>query len=145
MKVIEMKNRALLVGLAALLLVTLAYSSRSTAASTTSPVVKATQNAALDFELVNATGYDIKELYIGESGTGEWDKEDEISEGKIFKNGTELKIEFHPKEKHEKWDLMVSWADGSGKVEWLNLKLTEITKITLHYDHATNKTSATVE
>jgi hypothetical protein len=144
MKVHEMRNRALTIGLAVMLLAILTYSPRATTASKTSPVAITAQNAELDFDLVNATGYDIKELYIGPSGTGDWDKSDEILKGKVLKDGELWKIKFHPKATAEKWDMMVTWADGSGKVEWLNLKLTEIDKITLKYNKATDKTTAVI-
>ncbi len=145
MKHIGMKNRLLAVGLTALLFTILAYSSRGTSASATSPAVKTAQNEELDFTLMNATGYDIKAVYIGASGTGDWDKTDEILHGKILKNGADLKIKFDPKEKHEKWDLMVAWTDDYKNVEWLNLNLTKIDKVTLLYDREKDKTWAKVE
>lgn len=142
MKTLEMKNRALTVSLTVLMVVILAYSSSGTAASTASPVVDPAQNEALDFTLVNQTGYTIKALYIGASGTGDWTKEDEVLKGKTFAPGTELPIEFHPKATAEKWDIMVTWADGSGSEEWTNLDLTEITKLTLVYNAEKDETSA---
>jgi hypothetical protein len=145
MNPLEMKNKALTVGLAVLLFTILAHSSSGTTASTASPMVNAAQNAALDFNLVNKTGYSIKALYIGASGTGDWTKEDEVLKGRTFANGQSLDIEFNPRAKAEKWDIMVTWADGSGSEEWLNLKLTEITKVTLVYDKDADKTSAIIE
>ena len=173
-----MKGKALIVGLAALLLPVIACSSggtsntnststtSTTTSTTTSPAPASTSAASpatnsapatspasntsqsnpdLDFTLVNGTGYDIKEVYVGASGTGEWDKSDEVLKGRTFRNGDQLEIKFHPKAKAEKWDLMVAWADGTGKEQWLNLKLTEISKITLKYDKAADKTTAVVE
>ena len=141
MKPPRMKNRALTIGLALLALVVLAYSSSRTSASTALPVGNAAQNEALDFTLVNQTGYSIKALYIGASGTGDWTKEDEILKGRVFKPGTEMPIEFHPKATAELWDIMVTWADGSGSEEWTNLNLTEITKLTLVYNAEKDETS----
>ena len=109
------------------------------------PAIDAPQNPELDFTIVNKSGYDIKALYIGASGTGDWDKEDEILKGKPFPNNKEYKIEFKPKVKAEKWDIMVTWADGSGSEEWLNLDLTEIDKVTLRYDKDKDKTWAIIE
>lgn len=145
MKVIEMKNKALMVCLAALLLTGLAYSSRKISASTTSPVVKVAQNPDLDFTLVNGTGYDIKGIYISPTSKKDWDKSDEILKGRMFKNGDKLDIKFHPKATAEKWDIMVEWTDGSDNDEWDGLKLTEINKITLKYDKKSDKTSAIIE
>jgi hypothetical protein len=107
--------------------------------------VSAAQNAELDFTIVNKTGYDIKALYIGATGTGDWTKDDEVLHGKTFKNGAALKIEFHPKAKAAKWDIMVAWADGSGNEEWEGLNLTQIEKLTLVYDEGKDVTSAIIE
>jgi hypothetical protein len=115
------------------------------ASNSSTPVVTSLQNAALDFTIVNKTGYDIKALYIGASGTGDWTKEDEVLKGRTFKDGESYDIEFNPRAKAEKWDIMVTWADDSGSEEWLNLKLTEITKVTLIYDKANDTTRAIIE
>ena len=130
---------------AAVLCLTLVGPTGSSAkiSNTLAPVVA--QNPELDFTIVNKTGYDIKGLYIGASGTGDWTKEDEVLKGRSFTNGKALDIKFSPKAKAEKWDIMVKWADDSGTVEWLNLKLTEITKVTLVYDKEKDKTSAIIE
>jgi len=40
---------------------------------------------------------------------------------------------------------MVTWADGSGSEEWVNLNLTEIDKVTLRYDKDKDKTWAIIE
>jgi hypothetical protein len=122
---------------------TASYSAKSRNSFT--PGTSAAQNPELDFTLVNKTGYDIKALYIGASGTGDWTKEDEVLKGRAFKNGASYDIKFSPKTKAEKWDIMVDWADGSGKEEWLNLKLTEIEKVTLIYDKEKDVTKAIIE
>ena len=109
------------------------------------PVVGQPQNPELDFTIVNKTGYDVKALYIGASGTGDWTKDDEVLKGRAFPNGKSYDIKFSPRAKAEKWDIMVDWADGSGKEEWLNLKLTEITKVTLIYDKEKDQTKAIIE
>ena len=102
-------------------------------------------NPDLDFTLINKTGYDLKEVFVGKSGTGEWAKEDEILKGKNFANGNTLEVKFNPKATAEYWDVKVTWADGSGGEEWTKLKLTEIEKITLVYDKAKDETSAITE
>jgi hypothetical protein len=117
------------------------------ASNTTAPAAPntpASTNADLDFTLVNKTGYSIKEIYVGASGTGNWAKEDELLKGREFGDGIQVPIKFNPKETAEKWDLKVTWSDGSGSVEWLNLKLTEIDKLTLVYDKEKDETSAVI-
>jgi hypothetical protein len=109
------------------------------------PVIAPSQNPELDFIIVNKTGYDIKALYIGATGTGDWTKDDEVLKGKPFANGKSYDIKFSPRAKAAKWDIMVTWADGSGSEEWLNLKLTEIEKVTLIYDKEKDQTKAIIE
>jgi hypothetical protein len=125
------------------LVVTSSYSAKLSNSFT--PGVAPSQNPELDFTIVNKTGYAIKALYIGASGTGDWTKEDEVLKGRAFPDGKSYDIKFSPKAKAEKWDIMVSWSDGSGDTEWLNLKLTEIEKVTLVYDKAKDKATAIIE
>jgi hypothetical protein len=109
------------------------------------PVIADTQNPELDFTLVNKTGYAIRALYIGATGTGDWVKEDEVLKGRPFPDGKSYDIKFSPRNKAEKWDIMVTWADGDGSEEWLGLKLTEIEKVTLVYDKEKDQTKAIIE
>ena len=125
------------------LVVTSSYSAKPGKSSTS--VVSTAQNPELDFTIVNKTGYDIKALSIGASGTGDWTKDDEVLKGRSFKNGASYDIKFSPRSKTPKWDIMVTWADGSGSEEWLNLKLAEIEKVTLIYDKAKDETRAIIE
>ena len=99
-------------------------------------------NDTLDFKLVNKTGYGIKEIYIAPSASTDWG--DTII-SKPMENGDELSITFDPKEKAEHWDIRIVWVDEGADVVWKKCKLSEISKITLHYDRDTDETSATVE
>lgn len=125
------------------LVVTSSYSAKPDNSFT--PVTAPSQNPELDFTIVNKTGYDIKALYIGATGTGDWTKDDEVLKGKAFKNNQSYDIKFSPRAKAAKWDIMVTWADGDGSEEWLNLKLTEIEKVTLVYDKEKDVTRAIIE
>lgn len=102
-------------------------------------------NPDLDFALVNKTGYAIKEVLVGPSATKEWTDDMEILNGRSLADGATLDVKFHPKAKAAKWDVKVEWADGSGSVEWLDLDLTTIEKLTLKYNKATDKTTAEIE
>ncbi|HWP53905.1 MAG TPA: hypothetical protein VN476_07190, partial [Pyrinomonadaceae bacterium] len=62
------------------LVTTASYSAKSRN-SFTAGILPA-QNPELDFTIVNKTGYDIKALYIGASGTGDWTKDDEVLKGR---------------------------------------------------------------
>jgi hypothetical protein len=145
MRKFNLKEKALTFGLMALLLASVVPSSSSASIAATAPVaVIAVQNPELDFIIVNQTGYSIKELYIGASGTGDWTKEDEVLKGKAFTTNTQRAITFKPRTTAKKWDVMVKWSDGSGGEEWLELDLTEIDKLTLIYDAEKDKTSAII-
>ncbi len=85
----------------------------------------------LDFALVNATNYDIKEIYIDEASSDKWS--DNILKGQgLLKNGETFNVEFSPEESSAKWDIKVVYDDGENAV-WKGLKLTDIKKVTLHW------------
>src|SRR5436309_9662187 len=88
----------------------------------------------LDFALVNKTGYDIAALYIGPSSNKEWTEDMEVLHGRVFADESALDITFSPKARAERWDIMVEWKDEYENTQWLNLKLTEINKVTLTYN-----------
>lgn len=101
-------------------------------------------NAALDFDLVNATGYDIAQVYVGESDDEEWSDgllEDTLS------NGQTLHIRFRPDIESVYWDLCIEWYEDedADEVYWKNIKLDEVSRITLYYDKKSGKTSAKME
>jgi hypothetical protein len=90
-------------------------------------------NDALDFT---------KEIYIAPSASTDWG--DSII-SKPLENGDELAITFSAKAKAEHWDIRIVWVDEGADVYWKNCKLTEINKITLHYDRDTDVTTADTE
>lgn len=100
--------------------------------------------SALDFQLVNATGYGIKAVYIAPSSSKNWGS-NILEEG--LGDGEAADVSFNPAAAHiGKWDLRVSWEeDGDPDVYWTGYDLSKISKITLKYDHAKNQTSAIVE
>ncbi len=91
---------------------------------------KARAELDLNFKLVNATGYDIKEIYISPSGEKEWGPN--VLKA-VLKDGLTLELTFSEKATSEKWDLKAIYTDGE-TAEWGAVKLTEIEKITLHWD-----------
>ena len=103
------------------------------------------ENDQLDFDLTNRTGYAINTLYIGKSGNKEWHDSDEVKipSGSIDDRAT-LHIHFSPKQKYEVWDVYVKFEDGSD-AEFDQLDLTQINKLTLHYNRKTNETTTTQE
>jgi hypothetical protein len=147
MKLTPTKPRALAVGLAALLFAALPASKTSalTAPIASPTPMHAAQNDALDFDLVNKTGYKIKKVLISPSASSEWDDDDDVLAGRGFNNGDTLSISFSPKTHAQHWDMKVVYAIDGSSHEWDGLNLTGISKITLHYDAGANSTSADVE
>lgn len=96
----------------------------------------------LDFELVNKTGYAIKEVYVAPSSSDNW--EENILEGTL-ENGETLEVTFTSDNTAKKWDLRIVFADGSDPVYWKGYNLTEVSKLTLFYNHDTDVTSAKAE
>ena len=99
-------------------------------------------NDNLDFTLANKTGYGIKEIYIAPSASTEWG--DNII-SKPLENGDALAITFDAKAKAEHWDIRIVWVDEGADVVWKKCKLSEINKITLHYDRDKDTTTAETE
>lgn len=100
----------------------------NTAANTAA--APATAGAAQDFTLVNKTGVVIDKLFVSPSDKDDW--QDDILGQDQLADGASLEIKFHPKEKAAKWDLRIEDTKGN-YIEWNDLNLTEIEKVTLHY------------
>ena len=108
---------------------------------------KPMQNATLDFELVNNTGFNLSGLYLGPTGTDSWG--DNILEEDL-ESGQSVDISFHPEAEATKWDLRADWSmedeeDSQEYVYWIGLSLDEISRLTLSYNKSTGKTSAKAE
>ena len=93
-----------------------------------------------DFTLVNKTGVEINALYVSPADKNEWG-EDILGQDTLAAGGT-AEIEFDPSEEAAKWDLRVEDKQGNS-IEWTDLDLTEISKVTLNY--ADGKATAKVE
>jgi hypothetical protein len=105
-------------------------SSTTTNTNTTSNSGGAQQGAAQDFMLVNQTGVEIDKLYIGPHDQDEWGED--ILGQDTLPSGQSVEIKFSRKEKAAMWDLKIEDKQGNS-IEWENLNLLEISKITLHY------------
>lgn len=90
----------------------------------------AQQGGAQDFTLVNQTGVEIDKLYIGPHNEDEWG-EDILGQDKL-PSGQSVEIKFSRTEKAAMWDLKIEDKEGNS-IEWENLNLLEINKVTLFY------------
>jgi len=142
-----MNRKALICGLAAALLVTGACSSASTTpaakqatatpppaspAATKAPEAAAADAnaAAQDFTLVNETGVVIDKVFISPHSSDDW--EEDILGQDVLANGEKVDIKFHRSQKAPLWDLKIADKEGHS-IEWENLNLLHISKLTLEY------------
>jgi hypothetical protein len=144
-----MKNTVLLCGLTAVLLLIGACSgtttnkpanaNTSTALSTPMPAATTAPNtasspastsAAQDFTLVNETGVEIDKVFISPHDKDDW--EEDVLGRDTLPNGQTVDIKFHRAETAAVWDLKIEDSKGNG-IEWENLNLLEISKVTLYY------------
>ncbi|MEY3480470.1 MAG: hypothetical protein RIQ71_1245 [Verrucomicrobiota bacterium] len=102
----------------------------------------AAQALNLDFELVNGTGWAIKEIYISPATVDDW-QENLISHP--MADGQSHEITFSPDADVAKWDMKIAWVDEGEDVIWKNLDLSKISKLTLHYNSDKDETTAEVE
>ena len=93
-----------------------------------------------DFTLVNKTGVEIHALYVSPADQNDWGED--ILGKDTLPAGQSAEISFDPEEEAEKWDLRVQDKEGNA-IEWSDLDLTEIAKVTLFYEGG--KATAKVE
>ena len=103
--------------------------SSTAAAPASSP---ASQTAAQDFTLVNKTGVEIDKVFISPHDGDDW--EEDILGRDTLPSGESVDIKFHRSETTPNWDLRVEDSKGNA-IEWENLNLLTISKLTLHYDN----------
>jgi|688.fasta_scaffold293625_2 hypothetical protein len=95
-----------------------------------------------DFELVNGTGYAIKEIYISPAAADNW-QNNVLPEP--MADGQSATITLSSDENPAKWDMKIVWVDPGEDVVWQALSLPQISKLTLRYNADDNSTTAEVE
>jgi hypothetical protein len=98
----------------------------------------------LDFELKNATGYDIEAVYVDPSDSDEWSG-DILEEDTELADGASASVTFQGDPEGCKWDLKVDWVGDYEPTVWKSLNLCKISKITLKYDRKTDETTAVLD
>ena len=160
-----MKSLKLIAGVAGALLLTAACSapapSNNTAANSSAankaatPAATATPAASpaasnantssaaeQDFTLVNETGVEIDKVFISPHDADDW--EEDILGKDTLPTGQSVDVKFSREETAAQWDLRIEDKEGNG-IEWENLDLLKISKLTLNYDAASKKATAKVE
>ena len=100
------------------------------------------QAQAQDFILANQTGVDIFKVFVSPHDVDNW--EEDILGADVLLDGDEVEILFHREEDAEYWDLRIEDEEGNA-IEWENLNLFEILRVTLFYDADTGRAWAEVE
>ena len=95
-----------------------------------------------DFTLVNKTGYAINEVFISPSQKNSWGQ-DRLGANQLL-NGQSRKFKFGDT-RNCKQDIKAIFTDDESEVEWENINLCEVDKITLKYNRKTNEVSADLE
>jgi ABC-type glycerol-3-phosphate transport system substrate-binding protein len=120
-----------------------ANSARPAAAGSTTPATVASPAAPSnptsdasqgkqDFTLVNKTGVEIDKVFISPHSSNDW--EEDILGRDTLPDGETVDIKFHRSEKSALWDLRIEDSKTNG-IEWENLNLLEISKVTLYYEN----------
>jgi hypothetical protein len=98
--------------------------------------------AAQDFTLVNETGVEIDKVFISPHDDDDW--QEDILGKDTLPTGQSVDVKFNRTETAANWDLRIENKEGNG-IEWENLDLLKISKLTLNYDAATRKATAKAE
>jgi hypothetical protein len=101
------------------------------------------QEAKQDFKLVNKTGYELKEVYVGPTKSDDWG--DDIMGDDAVADGATVNVHFHPKAGTCHWDLKVVYSDDDSSAIWYDINLCEVERITLHYDRKKDVTRASFD
>jgi hypothetical protein len=105
-------------------------STNTNSASNANSSSSSEQGANQDFTLVNQTGVEIHKVYISPHDSNDW--EEDILGKDTLPSGQSVDIKFNRSEKAAMWDLRVEDSKGNA-IEWENLNLLQISKVTLHY------------
>ena len=90
----------------------------------------ASEAGAQDFTLVNETGVEIDKVFVSPHDSDDW--EEDVLGKDTLPTGQTVDIKFDRDETAALWDLKVEDKEGNS-IEWTNLNLLKISKVTLHY------------
>ena len=93
-----------------------------------------------DFALVNATGYEISELYVAPSKSSDW-QEDVLGQDTLG-DGQKANVTFSRDSDTCQWDLKVVYSDDNSSAEWIGVNLCELSAVTIKYNRDSGETSA---
>lgn len=111
-------------------------------AAFTSPLTPALAQGKQDFELVNRTGYQIDEVYVGPVNQSHWG-EDVMGKDAIG-DGESANITFNGGSNACKWDIRVVYNDGD-ESEFRSVNLCSISRVTLFWNRKAGETRFVVD
>jgi hypothetical protein len=89
-----------------------------------------------DFKLVNKTGYQINEVYVGPTSSDNWGSD--IMGPDAIPTGSAVNISFPHGGSACKYDIKVKYADGD-TATWTNINLCQYETISLYWDGSTTR------
>jgi hypothetical protein len=95
-----------------------------------------------DFTLVNRTGYQIDEVYVGPVNQSHWGQD--VMGKDAIANGDTADITFNGGSNACKWDIKVVYNDGD-ESEFRGVNLCNVSKVTLFWNRSAGETRFVVE
>jgi len=92
-----------------------------------------------DFTMVNRTGYQINEVYVGPSSSPNWGND--VLGSQVLATGRQVAIRFPRSSNECAYDLKIIYSDGD-TTEWRRINLCQISTITLTWNQARRTTNA---
>lgn len=95
-----------------------------------------------DFALVNSTGYQINEIYIGPSSSPNWGRD--LLGRNVLQNGQVFNVRFPQQSPECAWDIKVVYDDGD-QSQLMQVNLCRVSRITMFWDRQRNNTRFVAE
>ena len=95
-----------------------------------------------DFALVNRTGYQINELYVGASSSDSWG--DDLLRRSVLPDRGGVNVTFAQASRECRWDIKVVYDDGD-ESEFLRVDLCRVSRLTLFWNRQAGETRVVAE
>lgn len=95
-----------------------------------------------DFSLINRTGYQINEIYVGPSSSPNWGRD--LLGRNVLPNGRSFDVRFPGNHPECLWDIKVVYDDGD-QSEFMRVNLCRVSRVSLFWDRQRGQTRFVVE
>ena len=89
-----------------------------------------------DFQMVNRTGYQIDEVYVGASSSTSWGSD--VMGRDSLSDGERVNITFPNRTRTCNFDIRVKYHDGD-QATWTNIDLCKVSKVSLYWRNGTTR------